>query len=219
MALKCLELFFILFQIVLISCSSINNPRCRKFRYYFKGEQQLPERQLTREIVDKFAYPLIFVKSNGILLQALMLPQTTRGVYTNYITGSGQGLTMYGSLISKTQGLDINLISLETNNASGLIKREKPEDWPLNTIRRYKFVTPLYAEIYEEFKCKLHKTEALSLEIVEINFNVQKLQEICISANSKFTNIYWVDNTGIIRKSIQHIPIQQVTFTIENLSR
>ena len=214
------RILFILFQLSLVSCSNINNPKVNEILdIYFRGKQKLPERQLTREILDKFEYPLIFVKSNGILLQALMLPQTTRGLNSNYISGSGQGLTMHGSLISKTQGLDINLISLETNNPTGLIKRENPKNWPLNTVRIYKFVTPLYDEMSEEFKCELNKVEDLSLEIVELNFDVQKLQEICISPNSKFTNQYWVDINGIIRKSIQHIPIKQITFTIENLSR
>ena len=62
-------------------------------------------------------YPLIEIKTEGILKQALMLPLSTRDGYVNYTSGSGQIITMKGAVV-RTNGMNNHLLSMETNENS-----------------------------------------------------------------------------------------------------
>ena len=78
-----------------------------------------------------------------ILKQSLMLPLSQRNNYFNYSSGSGQLITINGFTVIKTNGININLLSVELPKESPLLNRMEPRFWPLEGKRKYSFLTHL----------------------------------------------------------------------------
>ena len=82
-----------------------------------------------------------------------MLPISQRYGYTNYITGLGQSINTQGLLISKTNSLNINLLSVH-NKPNPFLSNVKVEDWSKVINRVYSFLTPFHTTKNISFECK-----------------------------------------------------------------
>ena len=111
--IRLISLIIIILNIT--SCSSIekNSRLSDVFEMYKSQNKEKKVIPITKEMIEKINYPLIEIQTNGILIQTLMLPLSTRNGIVNYTSGSGQLITLHGSLITKTNGMDVNLISLQ----------------------------------------------------------------------------------------------------------
>ena len=203
--IKKIMLIYIVF--VISSCSSTSNfDRTKKiWDLYMTGNIEKPERKLTKEIVDSVGYPLIEIKTNNIIKRQLLLPISYRGNHINFFSGSGQSLTLTNFLISKTNGFNAYLISLETLDKKNFNSLDNSENSQDKYLKRYGFLNPLNDIENIDFLCKKIFSGETKVEIVESTYNVQVIKEDCISKKINFQNTYWIDSDGYIWKSNQWI--------------
>ena len=195
----------IIICIFILSCSSSSSffDRLEKINKINFLSKENPIKIFSRQELENINYPLIEIQTNGILKQALMLPLSQRNNYFNYSSGSGQLITMNGFVVSKTNGINIELLSVEVPKESPLLNRMDPRFWPLKGDRKHSFLTHLNQIKNYSFNCmfKLHQKEKII--IVEIAYNLIKITENCKSGLNSFENVYWVDNDGFIWKTKQ----------------
>ena len=134
-----------------------------------------------------------------------MLPLTIRNQFYNYTSGSGQQLVMHGAMISKTKGMGTNLVSLELNKSSPFLIKTKPNLWANETKRIYGFLSTLNSIEKYSFSCTIDILGKEVITIVEIDYNLTKINENCKSNETLFSNTYWVSDDGFVWKSKQWI--------------
>ena len=127
MEIKSIIFFIILFLVSSCSSSSTLTDKAKIYKKFDKVSKTVPIKLFNRKELEFLNYPLIEIQTNGILKQALMLPISRRDNYVNYWSGSGQSITMDGFIISKTNGINIDLLSVELNNNSPLLNEKKPK--------------------------------------------------------------------------------------------
>ena len=202
-----------LFLILLAFCSCSSNKDFSKVRdifyYYQNHNSEKPIKIFTRNEIENFDYEIIEIKTNGIIRQALMLPISKRYGYTNYITGLGQTINTQGSLISKTNGMNINLLSVETVPNPFIIQRKKDE-WPNFLKRTYSFLSPLNSTIHITLECKISIGGLEDILIIDLNLKLFKIKENCSGEQYEFQNLYWLDDEGFIWKSKQWISPENI---------
>ena len=174
---------------------------------------------LTRKDLDHINYPLIKIETNGLLIETLMIPISTRGIYRNYISGQGQTINLQEYLISKTNGINVNLVSLETQKNDPLIKKTPLEQWPKKLNRKYLHLTPTYSLKETNVKCTLEVLENEKIEIVEFFYDLRRVEEKCFYEKIFFKNKHWVDSGGEIWKSMQWISPNNIYMTLTVLKK
>ena len=80
-------------------------------------------KSFTSDMFKNFDYPIIEVKTSGIIKQILMLPLTQRDDYFNYSSGNGQSIVYSGQFIAKTNGFEAHLLSFETKELDSMIDK------------------------------------------------------------------------------------------------
>ena len=205
MEIKKILLIFI--AILLCSCSSDRMIRdiSKTVIEMQNISKDKPIKSFTREMLGEINYPLIEIRTTGILRQTLMLPLSTRDGYVNYTSGSGQIITMQGAAVTKTNGINNGLISLKLNEKSPLVNLTKPDNWLENGTKEYTFLSVLNSSKNINFLCKFSKKEKEKVNIVGITNYFVKFEESCKNKNLSFKNQYWVDDEGFVWKSVQWI--------------
>ncbi len=205
MAVKKAAIFFLL--LFLGSCSSSKDMSKIKTLYelYKNPDYQKVDRKITWNDVKDINYPLIEVRTNGVLYRALMLPLSTRYGFRNFSSGNGQSLTFEGALITKTNGINLGLLSLETNINNPLTRQKSIEEWNMEGTRKYTFMKPLYSSETITFSCNIQFENIEEKEILERTLKLYKFSEYCENKDLNFKNFYWSNNKGFIWKSVQWI--------------
>lgn len=196
---------FFLFS--LTSCSSNNTGNLNTMLEMYKSQNNKKEiLNINSNMIQNINFPLLEVRSSHIIKQILMLQISERYGFTNYYSGSGQGLTMYGAYVTKTNGFDFNLISLEIKEKNELLKRnEIYSKFDRYFTKTYKFINPLFKSDNHNFKCINSKQDFEIIQILEKNLNLLKVEEKCFNNKWKFTNIYWLDKSEKVLKSKQYL--------------
>ena len=206
MALKILKLF--VFTLYLSSCSSNSSfDRLKTFSaIYFNQNLEKPYKVFTRQELNQIKYPIIEVRTNHILKQALMIPISSRYNFYNFISGMGQSITFEGNSIIRTLGMDIGLLSLENDKKRHLIDSISPKKWPKTVNKSYKIIDQSFSAKEYYFNCTIKISENVKMLIIDKEHELIKIIEDCKSQNSKFSNLYFVKRDGLILKSKQFIP-------------
>ena len=203
MALKIIIKMIICFLVFSCSSSSSFFDRLEIIKNINSMSSEKTIKVFSRQELENIKYPLIEIQTNGILKQSLMLPLSQRNNYFNYSSGSGQLITMNGFIVTKTNGMNIDLLSVEVPKQSPLLNKLEPRFWPLKGKRKYSFLTHLNQIENYSFSCVFKLLEKEKINIVEIDYNFIKITENCISGQNSFVNVYWVDDNGFIWKSKQ----------------
>ena len=201
--IRLISLIIIILSI--ISCSSIedNSRLSDVFEMYKSQNKEKKVIPITKEMIEKINYPLIEIQTNGILIQTLMLPLSTRNGIVNYTSGSGQLITLHGSLITKTNGMDVNLISLQIDPTNPLIQKEKIINWSKEKfLKTYQYLTPTFSIETLKFECKFENFVKDTIFILE-EIVLTKVTEKCVNNEISFKNFYWVNKEGIVISSSQ----------------
>ena len=205
MALRCFLLIIVLFS----SCSNNDQEKIRNIERMLESfstsENEYKIKIIKKNEIKDIPYPLIEIRTNGILLQAVMLPLSERNGFSNYTSGSGQNITMYGATISKTYGLNVGMISHKIINANHFAVLTPVEEWSKESIHEFRFLTPSFKSKNFIFNCIIRPIMEEKINILDVDFLTTKFEEKCVSKKYKFTNIYWVSSEGFVWKSKQWI--------------
>ncbi len=207
MEIKYNFLFITPLLILLYSCSSFQDKKNNINKILSTYSPAINKITLIEEEqIKNINYPLIQIRTNNVIKHTVMLPISNRNGFSNYISGNKQSLTLSGTLITKTNGFNANLISVVFDENSPLIKKQRVSLWPQKSKRIYTFVTPTHKFSTIEFKCEfLIKGKEKIIILKNKDKILTKVEENCKGQNLNFLNIYWADESGFVWKSKQWI--------------
>lgn len=199
--------FVIIIVLFLFSCSSAKDTSKLNdvIELYKNRNKEVEIVEIPREKISNLPYDILEIRTNGILKQGVFLSMTSRSTYKNFTSGMGQLLTFNGAILTKTNGLDVFLNSLEIRNKNPFNNITKIEDLPKKINKVYKFLLPTNREKKIEFSCEITPKNKENIIILNENFTLTKIVEICKNSSLYHTNTYWLDGNGYVWKSKQWI--------------
>lgn len=123
--------------------------------------------------------------------------------YVSYQEPSGRSVVLFGSLLTSTNGLGVDLAATKHQVDDPVAVKTPVLDWPSVIIRNYQLSLGSRPNSELTVTCTLQIVARESIEVVELNFDVTRVEENCRSTQREFSNIYWVADDGQIWKSIQ----------------
>ena len=197
----------IIIGLFLFSCSSAKDTSKLNdvIELYKNRNKEVEIVEIPREKISNLPYDILEIRTNGILKQGIFLSMTSRSSYKNFTSGMGQLLTFNGAILTKTNGLDVFLNSLEIRNKNPFNNITKIEDLPKKINKVYKFLLPTNREKKIEFSCEITPKNKENIIILNENFTLTKIVETCKNSSLYHTNTYWLDGNGYIWKSKQWI--------------
>lgn len=151
--------------------------------------------------------------TKGVLLYARSLNDD----YVTYASQLQQTMTLRGSLITASRGIDTDLLALRSDIDDPVAVLTLPEDWPENITRDYHMPGDGPSGTVYSVTCQLNAGAAYELELLDKIFETQIMQYACSGDGVSFTNTHLVDVTGQIMQSTQWLGPRQGSVEIDVL--
>lgn len=174
---------------------------------------------LTRALLDTITSPYIEVTLEANDVFAYLQPQLVRrddgpGEVVHWVTEDQVSVTLRDGILVATRGLRGDLLS-----ASTLARDGGPQGPAGQGPRAFDVRTGDHAVKTLELACAVETLGPVALEIVEVRYATEHLQETCEGASGRIVNDFWVDSrTGRVWQSRQwagplngYIRIRQLT--------
>jgi hypothetical protein len=204
----------------LAGCSSSGDNTFRRLgalakASYFGPEEKAPPPELTRAQLDEIPFATIAL-TFGDGPRTLLVPLADNGGYLNYLDSGGHGLVMLGGAVAGTQALGQDLEAVRHQPDDPVAHPTPVAGWPGRVWRDYQFAQRSGAEYSITLACVFERLVRETIEIVEIDFEVVRISEVCTNARRQVVNTYWVEaETGFIWKSKQWLGPHLEPATIE----
>ena len=181
----------------------------------FGAEEPAPTPELTREQLNQIPSATIAL-TFGDGPRTFLVPLADNGGYLNYFDSGGHGLVMLQGAVTGTQALGQDLDAVRHQADDPIANPTPVADWPDQVYRDYQYSERSGAEYSITLSCVFERLVSETIEIVEIDFDVVRISEICTNARRQITNTYWVEaDTGFIWKSQQWLGPNLAQATIE----
>ena len=178
-------------------------------------EEKAPPAELTRAQLDQIPSATIAL-TFGDGPRAFLVPLADNGGYLNYLDSGGHGLVMLAGAVTGTQALGQDLEAVRHQPDDPVANPTPLASWPGQVYRDYQFAQRGGAEYSITLSCVFERLVSETIDIVEINFEVVRISEVCTNARRQVTNTYWVEaETGFIWKSRQWLGPHLEQATIE----
>ena len=204
----------------LTACSSSGDNNFRRLgalaKTSFTGAAEpAPRQELTRAELNNIPFATIALSFGGGQ-RTFLVPLADNGGYLNYFGSGGRGLVMIGGAVAGTQALGQDLQAVRYHPDDPVAYSTPVADWPGQVYRDYQYAQRSGAEYSITMACVFERLARENIEIVEIDFEVVRISEVCTNARRQFTNTYWVEpETGFIWKSQQWLGPNLEQATIE----
>jgi hypothetical protein len=181
----------------------------------FGAEEKAPQPELTREQLNQIPSATIAL-SLGDGPRTFLVPLADNGGYLNYLDSGGHGLVMLNGAVTGTQSLGRDLEAVRHHPDDPIANPTPLDDWPGSVYRDYQFAQRSGAEYSITLSCVFERLARETIEIIEIDFDVVRISEVCTNARRQVTNTYWVEpETGFIWKSEQWLGPHLEQATVE----
>lgn len=134
-----------------------------------------------------------------------------------YQDQSRRSIVLEGGLLVGTHGLGYNLSAVKHQLDDPVARQTPLAEWPGQVTRNYQFALVAAEDYQITVNCSFQAVARERIEIVELFFNVSRVEETCSNGKRTFGNTYWVaPDSGFIWKSIQWVgPRQPDPFVLE----
>lgn len=205
--------FFLIFLIIFAVISCANNPDLEtseiqtlkllknKITELGKPKEFVDARKLlTRERIDKFAIPILFVEmetgQNGTLT---LYPG--KGVGQTWLGSDGATITLENGVLKASRGMGDDLMGVDASMPDW----EKIQNDGATYFRKTSYLSGNNKIISRNFRCSInYTTEKENLKIWNVDFRVKRYEEICNDFDLKIKNIYYLDDNKRVRSSYQY---------------
>lgn len=141
---------------------------------------------------------IVSIPSRGA--QATLGPVARNGDVTVWQTLDGITLSFRGGVLTGTRGLGDDLMSADvSNNISALLGQHEGYYPHFRT-----YIDGENRTVFRSFQCRRQPHEPPG-EIAPSSGSLLRLEEICVTTDSNFTNTYWLDKGGRITRSRQWV--------------
>lgn len=167
------------------------------------GAEKAAQPQRTRAELNRIPYATIAVSSiDGP--RAYLVPLADNGGYLDYRDEAGNSVRVRGGAVAglQTAGNDLDGVLYDQNDP---IAHPRPSAlWPQHVWRQYQFSVINEGSHVISLSCVFQPAGPETIEIVELNYSVTRVKEVCTNARRQVINTYWIDDeTGFIWKSEQ----------------
>ena len=169
---------------------------------------------VTRDMLDAAGIPVLFVAiergQNGTMTQF-----PGRGVGQTWLGVDGSTVTLAGGMLKATRGVGDDLMGSEISRE---INWRDPDPAPYTRSLAY-LREDNQTHVFD-YICEVRDTGRRErLEIFDAPFTARLFRETCEGSRGSFTNDYYVDAAGIVRKSRQYHGEKIGYMTLERLDR
>lgn len=164
-----------------------------------------PQPQPTRTELNQIPYATIAFSSGGGP-RAYLVPLADNGGYLDYRDEAGNSVRMLGGAVAGLEVVGHDLDGVRYDRADPIAHPRPLAHWPAQIWREYQFSVRHLGPWIISLNCVFQQRGRETIEIVEISFDLTRVNEVCTNARRQVTNTYWVDeDTGFIWKSAQWI--------------
>lgn len=155
---------------------------------------------ISRKKIDDANTPVLYVKlesgQNGTLT-----PYPGQGIGQTWLGADGATVTMNDGVLMATRGLGEDLMGSITSKPPWNKINQRNASYQRETS----FLSGENKKSNKKFNCRIKKSDETELiKIWNITFKVRKYKETCQSKNDMITNLYFVDDRQIVRRSKQY---------------
>jgi hypothetical protein len=162
-----------------------------------------PPREFTRAEFDEIPFATITV-AFGEGARAILVPLADNGGYLDYRDASNRGIRILGGAVAGSEGLGLNLEAVRHDRRDPVAYPRPLADWPESVFREYQYRVREAEDYGITLACSFQVVARETVEIVEIDFDVARVSEVCTNQARQVINTYWVEEeTGFIWKSEQ----------------
>lgn len=148
--------------------------------------------------------------------RAVLAPVARREGVTVWQTLDGITLTFDRGVLTATRGLGEDLISSDVSGTHKMVQRGSVGEY-YGVIRSY--LDGEDQTYFPAYQCRKEHEKKQQVEIGDYALALRRIEEVCISPDHKYTNIYWVDDAGDVMKSRQWVSAGIGDMVIERVMR
>ncbi|MFK7944663.1 MAG: YjbF family lipoprotein [Paracoccaceae bacterium] len=206
---------------LLASCTSDGSSAAERLgplaeEVIFGKQDPEPPQVLTRAELAQVPFATLAISTPGGPRSYVAAVANNDG-FVAYQDQSRRSIIMEGGMLVATHGLGYDLAAIKHQPDDPVALQTPVSQWPGVVVRNYQFTRTGTTDYQVTVSCSFQKTARERIEIVELFFDVQRIDETCGNGKRSFTNTYWVAvDTGFIWKSVQWIgPRQPDPFVLE----
>ncbi|MFW2542758.1 YjbF family lipoprotein [Primorskyibacter sp. 2E107] len=154
---------------------------------------------LTPEAIARFSGPLLFVEVFGSGIQAGLTPGPRNGAVQQWNTQDGASLSLIGGVVTASRALGDDLISADVSDVVAALRRGAKRG-----VRVHRYLTHENSLEIRAFKCDYTQAGRETAQTLAGSFAARRVDESCFdSGGLRIDNSYWIDGSGVVRKSRQ----------------
>jgi hypothetical protein len=167
------------------------------------GPEEIQQPELTRAELNKIPYATISVSADGGP-RAYLVPLANNAGYLDYRDAASNSVRILGGAVAAFETTGYDLDAVRYDPADPIAYPRPLALWSASVWRQYQLSARHHNAYVISLKCVFQIQERKAIEIVEINFDLTRITEVCTNARRQVTNTYWIDqDTGFIWKSEQ----------------
>ncbi len=124
----------------------------------------------------------------------------TNGPRVTWVDGSNMTLTLENGIIAATRGLPRDLIGANVSETWHAIRAGGGK-----ARREHEFLTDLDSISTQLLQCSIAFKGPEVIERLQNTLNSVRFEEECQGEGLQFTNVYWVNDAGVILRSLQAV--------------
>lgn len=154
---------------------------------------------LTRAAIEQNERPQILVAlpTTGVTVP-IALFEESRGKAT-YVTRDLVSVTLEDGLLIATRSLGADLMAADVDDIRPILQSGG------GAVRVHDYLNGLNQIERHSYQCDVRVVGPETIEIFERSYRTTQVQEDCVSPDTSFTNIYWIDGAGTIWQSRQWV--------------
>lgn len=157
---------------------------------------------ISRKKIDSVNMPVLFVElesgQNGTLT-----PYPGNGIGQTWLGADGATVTTENGILKASRGMGSDLMG-SSSQMPTWAEINKESSFYIKKLSYLDGNNDIFTLV---MKCKIKKISRAAKEIIkvwEVNFSVTKFVEDCSNDRAVFSNIYYLDDKEIVRKSLQY---------------
>jgi hypothetical protein len=160
------------------------------------GRQAPVTPPLTRADIRATGAPLQMIEVETTGVTAYLGVQGVRGDVVTWATSSRENIALKGGVLIQTRGLGADLMSAAVPDLGQLLSGAAVE-------RRYFHLNGTEATVETAVTCTPRVVGRETVEIVGLAYETARIDEDCANETLSFTNSFWIEGSGNLRKSRQ----------------
>lgn len=155
---------------------------------------------LSRTEIDKAKVPVLFVELKSTGQNGTLTPYPGEGVGKTWLGADGATITLDNGVLKASRGMGNDLMGSKSSKPSWRHINKKSE-----YTRELLYLNGKNQVFSQVLNCQIYAFSQQEIIMIwEVKFLVYKFEEHCSANDKKIKNVYFIDKSGIARRSLQY---------------